>query len=121
MRRRRISEDSDHIVVANALRRAGLVWEHPANGEARSERAAVKLKMMGVLPGSSDFRIYTVPPRYPWARGVALELKARDKDFSDVSADQRKFLLNLWEIGWIVGWGRWPHVIVWLRWLGYDV
>ena len=118
---KRVPEDSDHIVIANALRRAGVFFEHPANGEHRSKKAAAKLKMMGVTAGSPDFRIYTIPPRFPWACGVAFELKARDKGFSSVSTAQEKFLLKLWEQGWVVGWGHYPYAIKWLHWLGYDV
>lgn len=117
----RISETSDHIALANILRRSGIFFEHPPNGGYRRGQEGKLLKAMGVVRGSSDFRIYDSPPRWPEFVGVSFELKARDKGWSNVTKDQRAFLLALWSRNWLVGWGRMPFALCWLRWLGYPI
>jgi hypothetical protein len=69
------SEEVIHkAVVAHLVQRAvpGVVWLHPANGEARTRITGAKLKGLGVVPGVSDLLILHRGTAY------ALELKRRD-------------------------------------------
>lgn len=42
------------VAHLNILAKPGVIYYHPANGEARSPRTGAKLKAMGVLAGTPD-------------------------------------------------------------------
>jgi hypothetical protein len=53
----KLSEAEIHMAIADLLTKAaspGVSWFHPANGELRNIRTAVKLKRMGVRAGVPD-------------------------------------------------------------------
>ena len=70
-----MSEVTHSILLADALRRAGLFFEHIENEGRRDGKRAGIGRRMGRTKGSFDYRIYDVPPARPDARCVALELK----------------------------------------------
>lgn len=114
-----ISETDDHKALVRRFRSAGIFFEHPPlGGEDKAVRAHEA--QMGAYTGSSDFRIYDQPPRYPECSGVAFELKRRGKP-RGLPTYQADFLIRLACRGWIVSWGDIHDCIAWLRWLGYNL
>lgn len=112
-------EDSDHRALVRRFRAAGLFFEHPPLGGERSKDAGMAMQALGAIPGSPDFRIYDIPPRYPLASGAAWELKREDGLWSAVAPAQRRFLADLSARAWLCGWGGRTAFLAWLRWLGY--
>ena len=84
-------EETLHKAVVQLLKldgAAGVIWYHPANGEARSARTGARLKLMGVRPGVADLALVL-----PGGVAAFLELKApkgrmspAQKDFRDACA-----------------------------------
>lgn len=115
-----ISEDDDHKSLVKKLRGAGIFFEHPPLGGKRSAQVGRHMKELGAVAGSSDFRIYSIPPNYPNARGASFELKKRGKP-KGLPKHQEEFLVELGALGWIVGWGDIHDFLAWMRWIGFDL
>jgi hypothetical protein len=94
------TEYDEHVIVADWLRAKGLLWLHPANGEARNIVTGARLKRMGVSKGASDFIIFTQPPGKHGITGVAIEMKRAGATPSSVSKEQRDWLDALTKEGW---------------------
>lgn len=94
------SEEDEQVELATWLDVRGHVWCHVPNGELRHPRTAARLKAMGVKAGVPDILVFTVPPAYPKARGVALELKRRN--VRRPTPAQAAWLAELGTLGWCV-------------------
>lgn len=92
------SELQEQLALARRLDAAGLRWCHVPNGGYRSAREAGALKASGVKAGVPDILVFDRVPRWPSARGVALELKALDGALSE---EQREWLEALGAHGWV--------------------
>jgi hypothetical protein len=113
----RSSEADEHIALiewcqAMTGREPRLRWLfHPANGELRDIKTAVKLKKMGVNPGVPDLWLPIHTRSYA---GLAIELKVGNNAASD---DQAAWLLHLRSENWYaqvcVGWLVAARLIVW--------
>jgi hypothetical protein len=113
----RSSEADEHIALiewcqAMTGREPRLRWLfHPANGELRDIKTAVKLKKMGVNPGVPDLWLPIHTRSYA---GLAIELKVGNNAASD---DQAAWLLHLRSENWYaqvcVGWLAAARLIVW--------
>lgn len=113
----RSSEADEHIALiewcrAMQGREPRLRWLfHPANGELRDIKTAVKLKRMGVNPGVPDLLL---PIHARGYAGLAIEMKAGNNAASD---DQAAWLLHLRSENWYakvcVGWLAAARLIVW--------
>lgn len=90
-------------MLATDLDRAKLLWCHVPNEGRRGRNAQATLGPSGVKRGVPDVLIFTPPPKYPEARGAAIELKRADGTMGDVSADQHRWLQDLSDLGWITG------------------
>ena len=77
-----------------------LSWFHVPNGELRDPVTAARLTSLGVKRGVPDVLITSRPPSRPEARGVAIELKRRSG--GTVSPDQKRWLAQLEQDGWVV-------------------
>lgn len=79
------SEDYEHLLSADWLRKAGIEHHHSPNGEKRDPRVGAKLKAMGTSAGFPDFFIpgagHMAGKPYP---ALFIELKAMDGVVSDV-------------------------------------
>lgn len=84
---------------------------HPANGELRDIRTAVKLKKMGVNPGVPDLWLPVAAHGYP---GLVIELKAIG---GTTRPDQDRWLLHLESQGWYAvvkyGWLASAKTLAW--------
>ena len=74
-----------------------LFWHHVPNGGYRDKNTARVLKKHGVKPGIPDIVIDEIPPYFPGAVGVKIELKRKSGKPSDVTKDQ-KAVLKRYEI-----------------------
>lgn len=100
-RKLRIPEQPIHegIIELLALSAApGVVYYHPANGEARSAIIGAKLKRMGVIPGVADIALVL-----PGGRSAFLEVKASD---GRQSPEQRAFEASVTASGALYGVAR---------------
>lgn len=70
-----MSEVTHSVLLADALRRAGLCFEHVENEGRRSGARASIGRRMGRTKGSFDYRIYDPVPARPDVRCLALEIK----------------------------------------------
>lgn len=105
-----LSEESEQRILADRLlaleqewllvRGRRLVWAASANGSKRHRGAAGALKAQGVKPGFPDVMIYTTPPFFPQAKGLAIELK-REK-VGRLSEEQKCWAEDLRAEGWLV-------------------
>jgi hypothetical protein len=116
------TELSEQIVVVRALRKAGIRFAAVPNGGRRDKKAARLFKASGVCSGVPDLLIFSRPPLWPEKVGVALEMKRSNGKPSDLSADQKKWLVDLQDLGWIavVGYGS-QNALNQLRTLGFVV
>ena len=76
-----------------------LLWCHVPNGGQRNVLVAMQLRAEGVKPGVPDVLIFSVPPRCPEVRGVAVELKRQR--LGRVAPAQAQWLEGLARQGWI--------------------
>lgn len=79
--RNKISESDLQAMCAAWLDTKGLCWAHPTN-EQKDPTALGKAKKHGLKAGLPDILIFTVPPRFPNCRGVAIELKIKPNKLS---------------------------------------
>jgi len=114
------SEEAEQLELAWWLDRAELLWCHVPNGELRHPRTAARLKRLGVKAGVPDILIFTPVPRYPAARGVAIELKRAN--VRRASEAQRGWLADMATLQWCVQiCSGAPAAIAWLESLGYGL
>jgi len=113
-------EDVEHLAVAGYLNLLGICWQHSANEGKRSPREGAKLKALGLQPGFPDILILDAPPLHPCVKGAAIEMKRQRG--GKVSDDQRKWLANLEQRGWLcmVAEGA-NEAIEWLRSMGWRI
>jgi hypothetical protein len=95
------TEYKEQLTVCRFLRAKGLDFFAVPNGGARKGGAIEgnMLKHIGVSAGVPDLLILDAPPKYPDARGVALEMK-REKG-GTVSEHQKAWLLRFSEQNWV--------------------
>lgn len=97
------AEDAEQVKLAQWLDLHKILWCHVPNGGKRGITTARKLKAHGVKAGVPDVLIFDRAPvmiaHGKGCTGVAIELK-RIKD-GQTSADQKKWLADLTERGWI--------------------
>lgn len=99
------SEQSSQVFLKGWLngRRPRIHWQHNANGFERTQRGAEAARNAGVKRGAPDIEIYTPAPRFPWARGVAIELKRIGvKTYGKHRDEQAEFARELRVCGWLV-------------------
>jgi len=113
-----LTEHQEAVVLADWMRHKGLLFAHVPNEARRSHALAARLKREGLSPGVPDYLIFSLPPRYQDARGVAIELK-RCKG-AKPTKHQREWLQALLAQGWEcnVCYGA-DAAISWLRSLGW--
>lgn len=117
------TEQDEHRTLAEWLDLHRLVWFHPPLGGYRRRVEAAIFHGLGARAGVPDFLVFTVPPRRPDVRGVAIELKRRGREREPnggVSDGQRLWLARLEQSGWLarVCYGA-GEAIGWLESLGY--
>jgi hypothetical protein len=91
-------ESREQQRVAYWLRAAGIFFCAIPNGGFRNRFEAGRMKAEGVTAGAPDILIFD-PPEVGVFCGVALELKRRKG--GRVSEEQRAFLQQLGQIGWL--------------------
>ncbi len=112
------SEEAEHLELAFWLDNRDLLWCHCPNGELRHPRTAHRLRAMGVKAGVPDILIFSRPPLYQLARGVAIELKRVNVRRPTVA--QAAWLAELGTQGWCVQvCSGAKAAIEWLRSLGF--
>jgi hypothetical protein len=95
MRRRQRPEQIIHkSVVAHLRARAvpGVVFLHPASGEARNAVTGAILKGLGVMPGAPDLLLWA--PSESGCKSFALEIKSEDGRVSESQADMLRRLAD---------------------------
>lgn len=114
------TEHQEQKALAGWLDDHRLLWCHVPNGENRDTVTGKNLKDAGVKAGVPDILIFTPPPSSPRARGVAIELKRRNRAKVSVSKSQKEWLAALESEGWVtsVAYGA-QHAVEILRSLGY--
>lgn len=117
------TEQQEHRTLAEWLDLHRLVWFHPPLGGYRRRVEAAIFHGLGSRAGVPDFLIFSPVPRFPDARGVAIELKRRGRDREPdggVTEDQQHWLTLLEQAGWLtrVCYGA-GQAIDWLAELGY--
>lgn len=98
-------EDKEQAWVADLCRALRLVFMHVPNESKRSVVGHVQQKRKGVVKGAPDVLIFTVPPKFPLARGVAIELKrrrARGHRHRGATDEQIEVLARMEACGWRV-------------------
>jgi hypothetical protein len=116
-------EDDEQAALAKYLnllanQRKDFRWAHVPNGGDRDVRVAARLKAHGVKRGVPDVLIFSVPPKYPDAKGVAIELKRRHGGV--VSEDQEEWLAHLTAQGWCCYVAKgWEEAVKFMKELGY--
>lgn len=118
---RHAPEEHVQYAVASVLDELGLLWTHVAN-EALGAGGMLygsRLVALGVKAGVPDCLIFTAPPCYPEAKGVALELKTK---VGRPSQDQKRWLAHLQALGWLtyIEQGTY-NALGRLRYFGWDV
>lgn len=93
------SEHAEQSLVVRQLAEIGVLYASIPNDGKRTQEAARSAKQRGLVRGAPDLLVFTVPPKAPHARGVALEFKRVHGGTED--ADQVRFLANLRKEGWI--------------------
>lgn len=93
-----MSERQLHLEVVRLLRRAGILFLHPANGGKRLKSEAFMLSLMGLQAGVPDLLVLSPLPRRSTVRGVAIELKSPT---GRVSPEQDRWMRALRSAGWI--------------------
>jgi hypothetical protein len=119
------SEESEHLRLVAALRRAGIYFVHVPMGGARGRRSGASSSRLGARKGFPDILVLDSPPP-SWPRrchipGVALELK-RPARGSRASPEQLAELRKLASRGWLatVQWGC-DAALEYLREVGYEI
>lgn len=102
-----LGELAQQATVVSALRNAGHVFAAIPNGHVRSKRQHLQARQEGVSAGMPDLLIFDPPPNLPSAVGVALEMKRKSGRSRDVRKNQRSWLRDLADRGWVpvVGYG----------------
>lgn len=115
-----VSELSEQVFLAKALRLRGVCFAAVPNGGKRTRREARALVASGVERGVPDLLVFDPPPARPGCVGTALELKRASGGV--VSDDQRRWLAQLEERGWavLVAYGA-ADAVERLRALGYPL
>lgn len=115
-------EDQEQVALARWLDKAvgERGWFHVPNEGRRSARTGKRLKDKGLKPGVPDVIIVVPPPRYPGARGTAIELKRRNETIAAATENQLKWCMQLKLMGWMVSvrYGA-QDAVHWLQFLGY--
>ena len=120
-------EGLDQYNTAEWLRLHRIKFIHIPNERKSSPQEGLMLKLLGLEPGASDLLIFTPPPRFPNAPGVAMEMKAKARQKQDgtaragvVSEEQTAWLASMEALGWVtrVAFGV-DDAIKFLAWLGY--
>lgn len=124
---RMTAEGLDQYNTAEWLRLHRIKFIHIPNERKSSPQEGLMMKLLGLEPGASDLLIFTPPPRYPNAPGVAMEMKSKARQKQDgtarsgaVSEDQIEWLAGMEALGWVtkVAFGA-DDAINYLTWLGY--
>lgn len=124
---RMTDEGLDQYTTAEWLRLHKIEFLHIPNERKSSPQEGLMMKLLGLEPGASDLLIFTPPPRFPNAPGVAMEMKAKARQKKDgtpgkgvVSDDQVEWLARMEALGWVtrVAFG-FDDAIKFLAWLGY--
>lgn len=122
-------EGLDQYNTAEWLRLHRIKFLHIPNERKSSPQEGLMMKLLGLEPGASDLLIFTPPPRFPNAPGVAMEMKSKARQKKDgtarsgaVSDDQTEWLAGMDALGWVtrVAFG-FDDAIKFLTWLGYGV
>ena len=115
-----ISEHAEQALVVSQCRMVGILCASIPNDGKRSSKTAAIAKQRGLTSGAPDFLVFTVPPKAPQYRGVALEFKRRDGGKEDEK--QKKFLADLRAEGWYAEFVNGAPAALWvLKDLGYPV
>lgn len=93
-------ESAEQAALALWLDARRLTWCHVPNGGWRHVATAVQLRAQGVKAGVPDVLIFDPSPRYPKARGVAIELKRLRG--GRLAPEQQEWLGRLSGAGWLV-------------------
>lgn len=111
-------EGLEQYNTAEWMRLYRLQFIHVPNERKSSPQEGLMMKILGLEPGASDFLIFTIPPRFPNAPGVALEMKSLT---GKASPNQKEWLAGMEQLGWVtkVAQGA-DDAIQFLTWLGYD-
>ena len=112
------TEHCEMVLFAKYLRAKNLFWLHVPNEGKRSIVSAKQLSDIGLLKGAADVLIMQSPPKYPEAKGVAIEMK-RIKG-GKLSAEQETFLSDASRHGWITYVARgWQDGVKFLNTIGW--
>jgi hypothetical protein len=112
------SEEAEQLELVWWLEWADITYCHVPNGEWRHPRTAVRLKALGVKMGVPDILIFTPPPKFKNARGVAIELKR--VNVRRATPAQQAWLVELGAAGWCVQICSGAQMAIgWLQSLGY--
>ena len=116
------SELQEQIAVVRTLRRSRILFTAVPNGGYRLAREERNMKASGVRRGVPDLLIFDTPPGLAEYRGLALEMKRVGETACSVSKEQRKWLAELRQRGWLtmVAFGA-DHAIEQMKKLGYEL
>jgi len=139
------TEEQEMMALAGWLDAINALWVHPANESKRPTRERMtkggnvvrycpqgqRLKRMGMKPGIPDVLIFSAPlSGWNWEiernhtgiKGVAIELKRKDKSLGRLSDNQAQWISALRECGWLCNafYGA-DAAIDYLKSLGYGV
>ena len=96
------TEEQEQLWLVADLRKAELLFQHcPMGIAARSPVAGARMKRMGAHKGFPDLAVFTRAPRFPHAPGVIIELKRAKPAPSRVSVEQKEWMRQLTELGWV--------------------
>jgi hypothetical protein len=111
-------EGLEQYNTAEWMRLYRLSFLHIPNEGRRNPREGLALKILGLTPNASDFLIFTIPPRFPHAPGVCLEMKSLT---GKATPGQTEWLAGMASLGWITKIAQGANeAINFLEWLGYN-
>jgi len=124
-------EETEQITLASWLDWNKVLYCHVPNGGYRHPVTANRFKAQGVKPGVPDILIFSAPlSGWNWEierthtgiKGVAIELKRKDKSLGRLSDNQAHWISALRERGWLCNafYGA-DAAIEYLKSLGYGV
>lgn len=96
-----LGELNQQATVVSLLKRYGACFAAIPNGHVRTKRQNIQATQEGFAPGMPDLLIFDAPPNLPDAVGVALEMKRKSGRSRDVRPNQRKWLRDLADRGWV--------------------
>ena len=93
-----LTEFQEQVKLAQYLDYNNYCWIHVPNGGNRDAKTGAKMKKQGVKPGVPDVLIFDA---YPLGFGIAIELKRKNGNPSDVNESQKEWLEKLSKRGWL--------------------